>query len=156
SQNNTPEWFAAHQGDYETCVLEPAKAFVEELGARLEDLDPKIHAVPRVHGSIKALERRRRFGPRALPPFKAHLDLIFWSGAKRAWDNSCFFMRLTPARLVLATGMIEFQKQRLPLYREAVLDDERGTELVAIVAELRAAGYPVLGEGYKRTPAGVP
>jgi uncharacterized protein (TIGR02453 family) len=156
SRNNAPDWFAAHREEYENFLLEPAKAFVEELGARLREVDPQVHAVPRVHGSIKALERRRRYPRRDLPPFKASLDLIFWSGPKRAWDNSCFFVRLTPASLVLATGMIEFQKPRLPLYREALLDDVRGAELVTLVEEVRSAGYPVLGEGYKRTPPGVP
>jgi uncharacterized protein (TIGR02453 family) len=155
SQNNAPEWFAAHREEYEKFLLDPARAFVEELGARLREVDPKVHGVPRVHGSIKALERRRLYPGRASPPFKTSLDLIFWSGPKRAWDSSCFFVRLTPASLVLATGMIEFQKARLALYREALLDDARGAELVTIVGEVRSAGYPVLGERYKRTPPGI-
>ena len=65
-------------------------------------------------------------------------------------------MRLTPERFVLAGGMIEFQKETLARFREHVLDDARGSELTAIVADLRAGGYFVGGESYKRLPSGVP
>jgi uncharacterized protein (TIGR02453 family) len=156
SQNNERAWFEAHQEECESAVIEPAKAFVAALGARLRELDPKIQAIPRVRGSIKALERRRRFPRSQEPPYKDHLDLWFWTGQRRAWDNSGFFLRLTPVRLFFAAGMIEFQKATLACYREHVLDDERGTALVPIVDDLRAVGYVVGGESYKRTPGGVP
>jgi hypothetical protein len=72
------------------------------------------------------------------------------------WDNAGFFMRLAPTELILAGGMIEFQKEALARYREHVLDDERGATLAAIVEELRAIGYVVGGESFKKTPRGVP
>jgi uncharacterized protein (DUF2461 family) len=96
------------------------------------------------------------FRRKEMPPYKDHLDLWFWSGRRRAWDNSGFYLRLTPARLVLATGMIEFQKETLRRYREHVLDEERGTMVATIVRDLRANGYAVGGESYKKTPRGVP
>lgn len=156
STNNERAWFDAHREEYESAVIEPAKAFVAALGARLRELDPKIQAIPRVRGSIKTLERRQRFAKTAQPPYQPTLDLLFWSGRRRAWDNSGFYLRLGPTRLTLAAGMIEFQKETLPRYREHVLDEERGAALSRIVGEVRAHGYVVLGEGYKRTPPGVP
>jgi uncharacterized protein (TIGR02453 family) len=156
SQNNHRAWFEAHREECERAVIEPAKALVEALGSRLRELDPKIQAIPRVRGSIKAMERRRRFPRNETPPYKDCLDLWFWAGRRRAWDNSGFFLRLTPARLILAAGMIEFQKEALGRYREQVLDDERGTALATIVRDLRADGYVVGGESYKKTPRGVP
>ncbi len=155
SEHNEQAWFEGHREDYESAVLAPAKALVEELGGRLRELDPKIQAIPRVRHSIHALERRRRF-PRDAKPYRTALDLWFWSGRRRAWDNSGFFLRLSPSALVLATGMVEFQKQTLPVYRQHVLDEERGGALSLVVDELRAAGYAVVGEGYKKTPRGVP
>jgi uncharacterized protein (TIGR02453 family) len=156
ARHDDPAWFEAQKDSYESVFVEPAKALVEALGPRLKDFDPKIHAIPRVRGSIKALERRRRFPRRDAPRYKDSLDLWFWSGRRRAWDNSGFFLRLTPTRLVLAAGMIEFQKETLVRYRERLLDDARGAELSTIVSELRAAGYVVGGESYLRTPKGVP
>jgi uncharacterized protein (TIGR02453 family) len=156
SENNRRDWFEAHQAECEEVVVAPAKAFVEALRPRLRELDPKINAVPRVRGSIKALERRMRYPNSKRPPYKDHLDLWFWSGARRSWDNSGFFLRLLPDRLVLAAGMVEFQKETLSRYREHVLDQERGSALAAIVEGLRADGYRVVGEAYQRTPRGVP
>lgn len=156
SRNNERAWFEAHREEWEGLLVEPAKELVVELGARLRELDPAIHAIPRVRGSIKAMERRTSFRKNAPPPYKESLDLWFWAGPKRPWDNAGFFLRLTSRRLVLAGGMIEFQKEALARYREDVLDDERGTALVAIVDELRAEGYAVGGESYKKTPRGIP
>lgn len=156
TQNNNREWFEAQREACERLLVAPAKELVEALGVRLRELDPEIRAVPRVRGSIKSFELRRRFGQREQPPYKQHLDLWFWSGPRRAWDNSGFFLRLGATRLVLAGGMIEFQKEALARYRESVLDPERGMALAALVAELRADGYVVGGESYKKTPPGVP
>jgi uncharacterized protein (TIGR02453 family) len=156
SRNNDRAWFEAHGEDFERAVMDPAKAYVETLGTRLCELDPKIQAIPRVRGSIKAMERRTRFPNGEGPPYKDYLDLWFWAGQRRAWDNSGFFLRLTPVRLILAAGMIEFQKERLALFRQHLLDDERGTALEVIVGDLRADGYVVGGESYKKTPRGVP
>ena len=156
SRNNERAWFEAHKDECERWVIEPAKALVVALGARLHELDPKLQAIPRLRGSIKALEQRARFPNSKRPPYKDSLDLWFWSGRRRPWDNSGFYLRLEPTRLILAGGMIEFQKEALARYREAVLDDERGAALSDIVRNLRTHGYVVAGEGYKRTPPGVP
>ena len=155
SRNNQRDWFEAHRDECERELIDPAKGFVEALGVRLRELDPKLQAIPKVRGSIKALERRRRFPNNKRPPYKDHLDLWFWSGRRRAWDNSGFYLRLTPSRLILAAGMVELQPEALALYREHVIDEERGALVASIVRELRADGYFVGGESYKRTPRGL-
>src|SRR5690242_1174900 len=91
ARHNDREWFLTHREECEGSVIEPAKAFVMALGSRLRELDPKIQAIPRVRGSIKAMERRPRFRKRAMPPYKANLDLWFWVGQRRGWDTSGFF-----------------------------------------------------------------
>lgn len=156
AQHNERAWFEAHQEAYERFILEPAKALVEALGGRLRELDPKLHAIPRLRGSIKSMERRARFPRSTAPLFKPHVDLWFWSGPRRAWDNSGFFLRLGAERLSLATGMIEFQKPALARYREHLLAGSRGAELLDIVRRLRDDGFVVMGEGYKKTPPGIP
>ena len=155
AQNNNRTWFEAQREVCEGLLIAPAKELVEALGLRLRQLDPEIRAIPRVRGSIKAFEHRRRF-PQGAPPYNEHLDLWFWSGPRRAWDNSGFYLRLGATRLTLAGGMIEFQKEALACYRESLLEDERGAALSAIVHDLRADGYIVGGESYKKTPPGVP
>jgi uncharacterized protein (TIGR02453 family) len=155
SRNDDLAWFEARRDECERVLIEPAKAFVLALGERLRRLDPKIQAIPRVRGSIHGMERRRRFPRHRSKPFRDSLDVWFWSGQRRAWENSGFFVRLRATELVLACGIIEFQKQTLARYREHVLDETRGTALELIVSELGAKGYFVGGESYKRTPPGV-
>lgn len=41
-RNNDKAWFDAHRSEYEAHYLEPAKAFVEAVGPKLEKLAP-IH-----------------------------------------------------------------------------------------------------------------
>jgi uncharacterized protein (TIGR02453 family) len=156
SKNVDRAWFEAHEPEFQKSVIDPAKAFVETLGVRLRELDPKIQAIPRVRGSIKSMEQRSGFRKSPRPLYKDHLDIWFWSGKRRAWDNSGFYLRLTPTRLILAAGMIEFQKETLARYREEVANNERGAALETIVRDLRARGYVVGGESYKKTPRGVP
>ncbi|HEX2872999.1 MAG TPA: DUF2461 family protein [Polyangiaceae bacterium] len=155
AQNNNHEWFHAKRAAFEELLIAPGKELVVALGERLRELDPELRAVPRVRGSIKAFELRRRFQQRERAPYNEHLDIWFWSGPRREWDNSGFFLRLSAARLVLAGGMIEFQKEALARYRECVVDEERGAALSGIVHALRAGGYVVGGESYKQTPRGI-
>jgi len=156
SQHNDRAWFEAHRSEYEYALIEPAKALVEALRPRLRSLDPKLQAIARVRGSIHALERRRRFAKSARPPYRESLDLWFWAGRRRAWDNSGFWLRLSSTRLILAAGMVEFQPTTRARYREHLLADERGAELARIVEAMGAEGYLVGGESYKRPPRGVP
>jgi len=156
SRSGDPAWLEERLDDYQRLVVEPAQGLVEALGPRLKALDPEIRAIPRVRGSIKSLERRRRFPKSREPRFRDSLDLWFWSGPRQSWDNSGFYLRMTRTELVLAAGMIEFQKATLTRYRENLLDEAHGAALSAVVEELRARGYVVMGEGYQRTPKGIP
>ena len=52
-RNNNKTWFEAHKSDYQKYVLEPAQGFIEQMGARLEQLSRDIHAEPRVNRSIQ-------------------------------------------------------------------------------------------------------
>jgi uncharacterized protein (TIGR02453 family) len=155
SRNNDKAWFDQHRADYDAFFIEPAKAFVEALAAPLRKLDPKIQAQPRVNGSILRINRDVRFS-KDKAPYKDHLDLFFWSGAKKSWDSSGFFFRLTPTGLLLGGGMHGFMPPVLAQYRKNVLSDKRGAELAKIAAALRKKGYVVGGETYKKTPQGVP
>jgi uncharacterized protein (DUF2461 family) len=59
--NNNKSWFDTHRTDYDTYVLEPARAFVIALGDRLRDLAPQVMADPRINKSIFCIYRDIRF-----------------------------------------------------------------------------------------------
>jgi uncharacterized protein (TIGR02453 family) len=153
--NNDKAWFDAHRADYEAAFLAPAVAFVEALGPRLRKIEPGVAAEARVNGSIMRINRDIRFS-KDKSPYKDHMDLWFWTGDKKGWDSSGFFFRLTPDRLLLGAGMHGFMPPALARYRQAVLDPKRGAALARLVEALRADGYDVGTETYKKVPAGAP
>jgi len=153
--NNDKKWFDAHRADYESYFVEPAKDFVAALAPRLKTIDRKIHAEPRINGSILRIQRDVRFA-RDKSPYKDHLDLWFWTGEEKGWDSSGFFLRLTPDMLVLGAGMHAFGGAKLARYRRAVLDAKKGAALAKAVARARKDGYEVGEERYINTPKGTP
>lgn len=154
--NNSRDWFGAHRDQYELFLLEPARAFVVGIAERLPALGEGIHAEPKVHGSILAINRDTRFSADKTP-YKTHLDLWFWhgDGPGSNRERPGFFMRLDDQRLMLGAGMHAFSAEgALDRYRRAVLDDERGAALEAAAA---AVGIEHLrGRTYSRVPRGLP
>lgn len=152
SRNNEKRWFQAHRADYEQYYLAPAKDFVVAAGKALRRLQPGISAEPRVNGSIFRINRDIRFAADKRP-FKDYLDLWFWEGARRT-AASGFYFRLTAKSLGLGAGSHRFDRDRLGVYRDAVVDRKSGPSLKRAVRATQQAGWPVHGEHYKRTPSG--
>jgi uncharacterized protein (TIGR02453 family) len=149
--NNEREWFQAHRDEYEELLLEPARDFVVALGEELRPTVPEVSADPRVNGSIFRIARDTRFS-KDKRPYKDHLDLWLWVGERKRGPG--FWFRLTPDELLLGGGMHHFDPPQLERYRTAVADDVRGGALRNEVERLRAAGYEIGGQRYKRAPRG--
>ncbi len=153
AEHNEKAWFDAHKDDYEALLVEPAKAFVADAGARLQKLARSIHFEPRVNGSISRPQRDIRFA-KDKTPYKAHLDLWFWQGEKKTWERSGFFFRLGPDALILGAGIHHFTPELLKRYRGAVVGP-KGNTLSRILRELDVAGgYEVGGRTMKKVPRG--
>lgn len=151
--NNSREWFQAHRLEYEQHLLEPAREFVVIMGDRLKALGDDIHAEPRIHGSIFAINRDTRFSPDKTP-YKTHLDLWFWQGAGPSRARAGYFFRLTPESLTLGAGMHAFSAEgTLERYRNAVLDPEKGAQLEHATSNIR---NELRGRTYQRVPQGLP
>jgi uncharacterized protein (TIGR02453 family) len=150
--SNTREWFQAHYADYQAYLVEPAREFVLAMGECLPRLGADIHAEPRVRGSIFAINRDVRFS-KDKTPYKTYLDLWFWQGNGPSRERPGYFFRLTAETLILGAGMHAFSDSALALYREAVLNDDRGAQLLAAV---KSTGIEVHGQTYKKVPPGLP
>ena len=144
-------WFEANRDRYKEAWLEPAVELAEVLGDLLQTLSPDVAVEPRVNGSIGRINRDVRFS-KDKRPYKDHLDLWFWVGDRKRGPG--FWFRLTPDELLLGGGMHHFEPPQLERYRTAVADDDRGGALLGEVERLRAAGYAIGGERYKRRPRG--
>jgi uncharacterized protein (TIGR02453 family) len=152
--HNTKAWFEAHRADYERYYIEPARAFVRAIGPRLQALSPGVGYDPRVNGSLFRINRDVRFS-RDKTPYKTHLDLWFWEGEHRGWDNPGYFLRMFPERLLLGSGMHRFEKAQLAAYRGAVVDERSGAELAALLDRVRSTGpYEIGGSTRKTVPRG--
>ena len=157
--SNTKEWFDDHKKDFESFVMEPARAFVVEMGERLREVAPGVISDPRVNKSLFRINRDTRFS-KDKTPYKTHLAIWFWEGAKKRMECSGFYFHLEPNRLMLGAGIYLFEKSALEEYRNSVVHPVHGPKLVqaidALGGDVQGSGgcglYP--GERYKRVPRG--
>lgn len=153
SAHNEKAWFEANRKLYEAGYVEAGKAFVEALGPKLAALSPGLKFEPRINGSIARVNRDIRFS-KDKRPYKDHLDLWFWHGDRRSWEQPGFWFSLTPKAVYCGSGLYMFQGERLDAYRQSVIHPRSGKALAAMVAGLAAKGYAVEGKSRKRLPAG--
>lgn len=153
-KNNNRDWFEKNRAVYDDHVLAPAKLFVTAMGERLKRIAPRVVAVPAVNKSIFRIHRDTRFSLDPAP-YKTHLGIYFWDGARPKMESAGFYFQLEPPHVYLGGGMYMIPDSLLERYRQAVIDRKRGAELGRIVAALRAReGFSVEGGHYKRVPAG--
>jgi uncharacterized protein (TIGR02453 family) len=149
-ENNSKEYFESRRSDYEKYILEPNKAYVQEMGEVLQILVPHINAVPKINKSLFKIYRDSRFHPSE--PIKSKIGIIIWQGAGHRMQSSSFYMHYSKDELFVATGIRNFKPPLLAMYREYIQDDTKKQELHQILEELKAKGYNVLEPKFKRYP----
>lgn len=152
-ENNDKRWFEEHRNIYNELVLEPAKAFINAMGKRLQGLSRDINAVPKVDGSIFRIYRDVRFSPDK-SPFKTHLGIWFWEGMRKKMECSGYYLQIEPAVLWLGGGMYQIPDDMLSFYRENVVDKKYGEALAKAVKAVKDNGMEVGGAHFKKTPRG--
>jgi uncharacterized protein (TIGR02453 family) len=151
-RNNSKDWFDEHRSEYEDDVLQPAKEFVIDLGAKLRTLRPKLQIDPRTNYGVKRINRDIRFS-RDKKPYKDHQTLWWWEGGAKEGSPGYWF-QLMPKSVVLAVGMYMAAPPVLERYRAAVVDDRRGGALDRLVKGFERKGYKLEGPTRKRVPRG--
>jgi uncharacterized protein (TIGR02453 family) len=151
-RHNRKDWFDEHRSDYEEDVLQPAKEFVIDLGAKLRMLRPKVQIDPRTNFGVKRINRDIRFS-RDKKPYKDHQTLWWWEGGAKEGSPGYWF-QLMPKGVVLAVGMYMAAPAVLERYRAAVVDDRRGGALDRMIKGFERKGYKLEGPTRKRVPRG--
>ena len=151
-RNNRKDWFDVHRSDYEEDVLQPAKEFVIDFGAKLRTLRPKVQIDPRTNFGVKRINRDIRFS-RDKKPYKDHQTLWWWEGREKE-ESPGYWFQLMPKSVVLAVGMYMAAPVALERYRDAVADDRRGGTLDRMVKGFERKGYKLEGPARKRVPRG--
>ena len=151
-RNNDKAWFDAHRDEYEAYYLEPAKAFIEAAGPKVEKFAPNISWEPRVNGSLFRVNRDIRFS-KDKTPYKDHIDLWFWEGNRKT-ALSGFYLRIRDKSVEFGVGAHRFSKEALIRYRESLADDAAAKSLKSVVRRFEKAGYVIRGKTYKQVPRG--
>jgi len=103
--HNDRDWFAANKARYEADVLEPALAFVEDFGFRLQGISPHLRADPRrTGGSLFRIYRDTRFS-KDKSPFKTHVGLHFRHVRAKDAHAPGFYLHLEPGRVFAGGGI---------------------------------------------------
>lgn len=155
AMNNDRTWFEGHKADYQQFLLEPAQAFVRDLGARLQTISDAIRTDDRANGSgvLMRIHRDTRFS-KDRSPYKTNISGMFWAGEKKT-TSPAFGFQLEAAGMALMGGIFKFTPPMLAAYRSAVHEESTGQALVDILATLCATdNYRIEGEHYKRVPKG--
>jgi len=150
--NNSKEWLDDNREQYEAFIVEPNKAYVEEMGELLQILVPSIKAIPKVNHSLFKIYRDARYHP--LDPIKERIGVIFWQGGGHRMQSSSFYMHYDAHEVFVATGIRNFKPPLLRAYRDYIKDEKKREELHTILEGLISKGYHLPEPHYKRLPQG--
>lgn len=148
--NNSKEWLDAHRSEYESHILTPNKAYVEEMGEHLQILVPTINAIPKINKSLFRIYRDARF--HLDDPIKERIGIIFWQGATHRMQSASFYMQYDPFEVFVATGIRNFKPPLLSVYRDYIKNDANREALHNILETLKDKGYQIPAPEYKRLP----
>ena len=151
SQNNTKVWFETNRHIWEKNILEPNKAFIEDMGETLQILVPTIKALPKVSGSLFKIYRDVRFS-KDKTAMKSKIGLLFWQGTGHRMQSSSFYMHYTKDSYFIASGIRGFKPPLLKTYRAYIQHEKHRDTLHTILEELKEKGYCFPEPRYKRVP----
>lgn len=145
--HNDKAWFEANRARYDDGWLQPAAAFVEALGKRLQKLAPGVQYEAKLDKSIVRIHRDQRFAATKVP-YKTSFELRFWLGDRQ---DPAFWWRLSPDALLLAVGIPYFEAKPIARYR-ALVAGAGGASLSAVAATLTRHGLALRGQRRKTVP----
>jgi uncharacterized protein (TIGR02453 family) len=103
--HNDREWFAANKARYEADVQEPALAFVEDVGYRLQEISPHLRADARRNGgSLFRIYRDTRFA-KDKTPFKTNTGMHFRHARAKDVPAPGYYLHLEPGRVFAGCGI---------------------------------------------------
>ena len=151
--NNTKVWFENNRHIWEENILKPNVAFVEEMGETLEMLVPMINAKPKVSGSLFKIYRDTRFS-KDKTPMKDKIGIIFWQGSRHRMQSASYYIFYNIEQYYIATGIRTFKPPLLKAYRKYIQNKTNAKNLHEILEDIKAKGYQLPEQKYKRLPQG--
>jgi uncharacterized protein (TIGR02453 family) len=158
ARNNRRDWFEAHRETYETEVLRPLHALLDEVDVRLAGIAPELAADRK--RSVFRIYRDIRFS-KDKSPYKTHA--AFWishralgaGGGTTVHGGAGLYFHLEPNASIVAAGMWMPSTPALKRIRAALTEDLPGFER-ALRALRRSFGELSDEAVLARTPRGYP
>jgi uncharacterized protein (TIGR02453 family) len=149
-EHNDREWFNANKARYEQHVLEPALAFIEDVGYRLQSISPHFRADPRRNGgSLFRIYRDTRFS-KDKTPYKTNTGMYFRHEAGKDAHAPGYYLHLAPGEVFGGGGIWHPDTKALTRIREAIVrDPERWGAATTL-----EGGLELGGDSLKRVPSG--
>jgi uncharacterized protein (TIGR02453 family) len=149
--NNDRDWFTANKARYEADVLEPALAFIEDFGYRLQEISPHFLADPRRSGgSLFRIYRDTRFS-KDKTPYKTNTGMYFRHARGKDVHAPGYYLHLAPGEVFGGGGIWHPDTTAVTAIRQAIVDHpERWTRTKEQLGEELQLG----GDSLKRVPTG--
>lgn len=149
-EHNDRDWFAANKERYEAHVLEPALAFIEDFGYRLQSISPHFRADPRrTGGSLFRIYRDTRFS-KDKSPYKTNTGMYFRHERGKDAQAPGYYLHLAPGEVFGGGGIWHPDAQALTAIRQAIVDDPERWRRATRLGE----GLELRGDSLKRVPSG--
>jgi uncharacterized protein (TIGR02453 family) len=132
-KDNNKAWFDAHRSEYEQTVRGPLTELLEELAG-----DAPVW-LARPNRDVRFAKDKSPYKTRAYGTIDGRL-----------------YCELSGDGLFAGTGNYRMDAGQLARFRDAVADEESGSEIESIIGSLDAAGIMSWGEALKTAPRGFP
>jgi uncharacterized protein (TIGR02453 family) len=152
AKHNDRDWFNANKARYEDHVLEPALAFIEDFGYRLESISRHFRADTRkTGGSLFRIYRDTRFS-KDKTPYKTNTGMHFRHKAAKDAHAPGFYLHLAPGQVFGGGGIWHPDTKTATKIRQAIVDKpERWREATRFGAGVYLGGDDNM---LKRVPTG--
>lgn len=130
ARHNDRDWFEAHRADYEGAVLQPLRAFVDEMDARLAAIAPEFvgdrrRSVFRIHRDVRFSRDKRPYKTNAAC-WLFHRDVGRTKGPHSAAAAAGFYFHLAPGNCFAGGGCWLPPAPALRTLRAALVEDPDG------------------------------
>ncbi|MHB1222990.1 MAG: DUF2461 domain-containing protein [Gemmatimonadaceae bacterium] len=142
ARNNDREWFEAHRAEYETSLLAPLRALVDDMDARLAVIAPEFvgdrrRSVFRIHRDVRFSADKRPYKTNAAC-WLFHRDAGRTRGLHDSVAAAGFYYHLEPGACFIGGGLWMPPAPALRRVRAAIVDDADGEGRFEAILRARA------------------
>jgi uncharacterized protein (TIGR02453 family) len=149
--NNNREWFAANKHRYEEHLLEPALAFIDAFGARLEKISPHFRADARPSGgSLFRIYRDTRFS-KDKSPYKSNLGIHFRHERAKDAHVPGYYLHIGPGEVFAGGGIWHPPTEAATRIREKIVAEPERWRRATRTGSF-AKRFQLGGDSLKRVP----